>query len=249
MVLVGHSVGAWMALASIMEPDIPAGSSSSVIQMPVLEATIRSAIRTVVLVVCRALTQDGIFDIETLLEEYPDYYGFVSNALRTTHDQPGVYVGVSSRAWKWTKDVLRRTNIVLLHSPQDELLSFIQPCTVLQRLAQLRQPAEATHSVAIPTPAMGVDGPAVWYRGTKQTGKLVSDIYQGAVHNVPSTIQVYWDRLQVCKCIAEQLLTHVATGNARRPPAHGRLSRHSLRHRSSQAYLGKAHQIDKYFDP
>lgn len=51
IVLVGHSVGAWMALASVMEPDASVTLPQGALTMPVLDASVRSAIDTIVLVV------------------------------------------------------------------------------------------------------------------------------------------------------------------------------------------------------
>ena len=45
--LVGHSVGAWMALACVMEP----GSTGHVLPMPTLARAVQQAIKRVVLVV------------------------------------------------------------------------------------------------------------------------------------------------------------------------------------------------------
>lgn len=51
LVLVGHSVGAWMALASVMEPDLSFNRCEGALSMPVLDPRIQQAIGILVLVV------------------------------------------------------------------------------------------------------------------------------------------------------------------------------------------------------
>ena len=59
LILVGHSVGAWMALASVMEPDASISLPKNALTMPVLDASVRSAIDTIVLVVCMPYLTSG----------------------------------------------------------------------------------------------------------------------------------------------------------------------------------------------
>lgn len=139
------------------------------------------------------LIQDGIFDIETLLEEYPSYYDFVSNALRTEARDRGAYDGVSSRTWTWS---CARPRTFVLHSPHDELLSYAQPCALLKQLAHRGNAGEPSRCVVIPQPNHFDSAPALWYRGAHGNSSVAS-VYQGKLCGVPNTIQVCWDRLQV----------------------------------------------------
>ncbi|PWN17924.1 alpha/beta-hydrolase [Microstroma glucosiphilum] len=125
-VLVGHSIGAWLlcsllldctAAFNIPRPSPPPLSSEEL-------ATIRQAVHAWVLV-------DGIYDIDDLLVEYPDYAGFVSQAFVPLGDPPLAKGGderlraVSIPAWPAAKEPAV-ARVILAHSKDDELLTFRQ---------------------------------------------------------------------------------------------------------------------------
>ncbi|WFD08545.1 hypothetical protein MVES1_003921 [Malassezia vespertilionis] len=183
MVLAGHSVGAWMLLAAMMQSD-PA-STKRALQIPVLDAHVRACFRTLILV-------DGIYDIAESLKEYPGYADYYTKAILQKGLEASVFMGLGCNAWIWAEQAMR-TNVILLHSPEDELLSYAQPCILLQRLAHLG--ATEQHSVTIPAPVQ-MHNPqnqiACWYAG-KRTGSdaaLVAQIYGPQVHGVPGRVQV-----------------------------------------------------------
>ena len=112
--VIGHSVGAFIALSLVLQP--PKGSKLD----GAVSSVIRRAIRGVVCV-------DGIYDLPSLLEEYPDYKGFVGDAFGAALD--GAYLEQESPArWELVDETggldLR---ILVLHSREDELLSLRQP--------------------------------------------------------------------------------------------------------------------------
>ena len=137
------------------------------------------------------------------MEEYPDYAGFVAGAMQPHSDVDDVYTGVSSGAWSWPKGTKARPDLFLLHSPQDELLSFVQPCVLLERLVALREPQEPVHAISIPQPGLSDEAPGYWYGGRTGDPAAVSvaHIYQGSLHNIPQHVQVYMDRLEVCATV------------------------------------------------
>lgn len=138
-----------------------------------------------------------------LLEEYPDYAGFVAGAMQPPSDAHDVYTGVSSGAWAWPKGAKARPDLFLLHSPQDELLSFVQPCVLLERLVALREPQEPVHAVSIPQPGPSDKAPGYWYGGRAGDPAAVSvaHVYQVSLHNIPQHVEVYMDRLEVCATV------------------------------------------------
>ncbi|WFD45110.1 hypothetical protein MPSI1_003787 [Malassezia psittaci] len=190
MVIVGHSVGAWMALAAVMEPTIHTQDQNQAASMPFLAPSIRSAIQKVVLV-------DPILDLDALLLEYPDYEGFVSNAFPSSDAETRMYDAVSVSSWTWTKQTQGRVRIVLMHSCDDELLSYAQVVVALKRFSVLCSSDDAGHDVQIPQPSShACNSLAYWYRGKTQT-ESVSAHFQSDSMRVPMEIQVDWHSLSV----------------------------------------------------
>lgn len=94
VVLVGHSAGAFLSLQAL-------GQSVLKCQM----------------VICT----EGIYDLPSLADEYPDYHGFIENAF-----------GPEPQAWKEASPLRQESfpfsgTIVIVHSDEDELLSCKQP--------------------------------------------------------------------------------------------------------------------------
>lgn len=75
----------------------------------------------------------------SLLDEYPGYSSFVEPALRGTD-----YARVSCRTWQ----LRNATPLFFVHSPQDELLSYVQTCEALKLAAQTD--GRGHHLVSIP---------------------------------------------------------------------------------------------------
>ncbi|WFD01110.1 hypothetical protein MYAM1_003871 [Malassezia yamatoensis] len=190
MVIVGHSVGAWMALAAVMEPTLHTQDQDCAVRMPVLAPSIRSAIDKVVLV-------DPILDLDALLLEYPDYEGFVLNAFPSPYAEPRKYDAVSVSSWTWTKQTQHRVQVILMHSRDDELLSYAQIVVALKRFHMLHDPNDAGHDIPIPKPSSQIcNHLAYWYRGKTQTESVFAQ-FQSDVMRVPKRIQVDWHSLSV----------------------------------------------------
>ncbi|WFD34243.1 hypothetical protein MCUN1_001080 [Malassezia cuniculi] len=100
---------------------------------------------------------DGIYDIVSLLEEYPSYSYFCGPAL-----QGSDYASVSSRSWKLRSD----TPLYFIHSCDDELLSYAQTCEALKLTAGV----ESSAIVTVPR----TSGGAALYAGSKE---CVADMY------------------------------------------------------------------------
>lgn len=128
LVLLGHSVGAFMCLQLLLGPP-PSGSKASA-----LDRRIQSRIEAAFLI-------DGIYDLPSLLEEYPSYRSFVQEAFG--EDAKGAYEVESPARWPVRSSVLSQTEMHVLHSRQDELLSLAQPHYLLHRLELARTAALA----------------------------------------------------------------------------------------------------------
>lgn len=120
LILTGHSAGAFMCLQILLQP--PTGSTSPH-DVPTL---LRNKIDQVFLV-------DGIYDLPSLLDEYPSYSSFVSEAFGGP--SAANYELESPARWSVPSSVLeRRTRFHILHSKLDDLLSLRQPDFLHERL-------------------------------------------------------------------------------------------------------------------
>lgn len=120
IVLIGHSAGAFMAASLILKP--PPSPSFSV------PPSVRLAVKGVLCV-------DGIYDLPTLLDEYPSYASFIGEAFGS---DPTALAHESPARWTAHGDERGRSvRIVVLHSRTDELLSLRQPRVFLRQLKQL----------------------------------------------------------------------------------------------------------------
>ncbi|GAA5917462.1 hypothetical protein JCM8208_003975 [Rhodotorula glutinis] len=120
IVVIGHSAGAFIAASLILDP--PPSPSFAV------PPSARLAIAGIICV-------DGIYDLPTLLDEYPSYASFVHDAFGS---DPVVLAHESPARWSAHGDERgRAVRIVVLHSRTDELLSLRQPRVFLRRLKQL----------------------------------------------------------------------------------------------------------------
>ncbi|GAA5826222.1 hypothetical protein JCM3770_006111 [Rhodotorula araucariae] len=120
--VAGHSAGAFMAASLVLHP--PSSTPPSFI----VPTRIRHAIAGVICV-------DGIYDLPSLLAEYPGYASFVHEAFGP---DPAVLAAESPARWLAHEDVHGRTvRVLVLHSRADELLSLRQPCVFLQQMKHL----------------------------------------------------------------------------------------------------------------
>ena len=118
LILLGHSAGAFMCLQILL--DAPSHATS-----PRVPTLLRNKIEQVFLV-------DGIYDLPSLLDEYPSYLSFVSDAFGTSSAS---YEVESPARWSVPSSVLeRRTRFHILHSKGDDLLSLRQPDFIHERL-------------------------------------------------------------------------------------------------------------------
>ncbi|KAL9940423.1 hypothetical protein V8E36_001128 [Tilletia maclaganii] len=151
VILGGHSVGAWLVASVMLDPPSPPSpSSGTMTQIPTHEAlhppTLRSHIHTYLLL-------DGIYDLDALLEEYPSYSSFVSQAFERPNGEGPVerprdrYRVANVTSWPFAQhyrspnppekegeDIPR---IRIAHSRDDELLSLAQPELVRKYLTRL----------------------------------------------------------------------------------------------------------------
>lgn len=170
-VVVGHSIGAWLVLAAIIDGEPRRGHSEYPKPMPVPDSGARECIKTCVLVVSRpvsadstskrsalmpisdcAPTQDGIYSVSDLLKEYPDYEGFVAQAFLP---QPGPcnYDIVSCETWPLA---LQGKHLHVWHSRDDELLSFKQSIDVLLHLDQQLSSPDCSSETVVEIPEDGL---------------------------------------------------------------------------------------------
>ncbi|ORY90834.1 Alpha/Beta hydrolase protein [Leucosporidium creatinivorum] len=118
--LIGHSAGAFIALSLVLRP--PKGSRLD----GAVEREVRRAVKGVVCV-------DGIYDLPSLLEEYPAYDSFVNDAFGL---EPSYLAQESPARWELVDEEgegERELKILVLHSKEDELLSLRQPEMFVER--------------------------------------------------------------------------------------------------------------------
>jgi hypothetical protein len=133
LVLCGHSVGAFMAASLVLSPPPASSAASSYLPSFTVPPSIRQAITGIICI-------DGIYDLPTLLSEYPSYSSFVDEAFPAGG---AVLAAESPARWQLPEDDERegRTRVkvlvLVLHSKEDELLSLNQPRVFLRRLKQL----------------------------------------------------------------------------------------------------------------
>lgn len=149
IILVGHSVGAWMAAALLLESGHYSSNIPALATSPCAAQLLRRSIVGWILIVCtlRLLQlyedahqsvrpchgpQDGIYDLESLLREYPDYRSFVSQAIpgvsfEQGHDDRAALQAASISTWIPAPvghyHGGRLPIVRILHSREDELLS------------------------------------------------------------------------------------------------------------------------------
>ncbi|BGP29677.1 hypothetical protein JCM10296v2_001416 [Rhodotorula toruloides] len=127
LVVAGHSAGAFMAATLILRS--PPSSAHS-FDVP---ASLRHSISHIICI-------DGIYDLPTLLDEYPSYDSFVHEAFGR---DPALLAAESPARWGLYEEEGSKTRVVVLHSAEDELLSFRQPRVFLRRMRRLLQGSEA----------------------------------------------------------------------------------------------------------
>ncbi|GAA5934579.1 hypothetical protein JCM3775_000394 [Rhodotorula graminis] len=136
IVIVGHSAGAFMAASLVLDPPRPPPSPSF---------TVPPAIR---LAIAGIICVDGIYDLPSLLDEYPSYASFVHDAFGS---DPAALAHESPARWSAHDDERGRTvRVVVLHSRADELLTLRQPRVFVRRLRELfgRGPGEPSAAAA-----------------------------------------------------------------------------------------------------
>ncbi|CAO1636584.1 unnamed protein product [Parajaminaea phylloscopi] len=163
-ILVGHSVGAWMASAVFLNSEgqqVPDHASRPI---PALGRNghetqlIRSSIVACVLL-------DGIYDLTSLLEEYPSYSGFVGQAIPDLHQRRGMELA-SATSWPLphgSGDSGRCPHVYIAHSADDELLTFRQSVEMASHICDLLGAAgvvapEQVKEDSIPAASVGVAG-------------------------------------------------------------------------------------------
>lgn len=114
--LLGHSAGAFIAMSLVLRQPL---SESSTEPTFAVRDDVRQAVKGIVCI-------DGIYDLPSLLEEYPSYDSFINDAFGLDAD---VLERESPARWELPEQtgVKRRLRILVLHSREDELLSMRQP--------------------------------------------------------------------------------------------------------------------------
>ncbi|CBQ67521.1 related to Serine protease [Sporisorium reilianum SRZ2] len=191
-VVVGHSIGAWLALAAIIDGEAVSEDAEYPKPMPRPDPATRQAIKT----------WDGIYSIEKLLKEYPDYEGFVAQAF-LPQPGPANYSLVSCEAWPLA---LEGKKLHIWHSRDDELLSFKQSIDALLHLDTCLPPSDKPVTVTIPEDGVAstttVDGekksiaslyPSVKIRNTAQLSAdftTLSGAHDGLLHT-----ETFWNHI------------------------------------------------------
>ncbi|SNX81437.1 related to Serine protease [Melanopsichium pennsylvanicum] len=161
-IIVGHSIGAWLTLAAIIEGGVGTGNSIYPEPMPEPDKAARDAIKTCILV-------DGIFSITKLLKEYPDYEGFVAQAFLPLPG-PSNYGAVSCETWPLA---LEGKVLHVWHSKDDELLSFKQSMDVIKHLDEQLSAGALHAGKAVDIPEDGIAS----LTNVDGVQKKVSDVY------------------------------------------------------------------------
>lgn len=130
---IGHSAGAFIALSLVLQP--PKGSKLE----GAVEKDVRSAVKGVICV-------DGIYDLPTLLEEYPSYDSFVNDAFGL---ELSYLAQVSPARWDLVEEEERELKILILHSKEDELLSLKQPDEFVRRFKARLEDKQGRGSVEV----------------------------------------------------------------------------------------------------
>ncbi|SCV72589.1 BQ2448_4126 [Microbotryum intermedium] len=126
LIVLGHSAGAFMIAEVLLSPPSTISSSSSPF---VVAPSLRRAIKG-------AIFLAGIYDLPELIQEYPDYIGFVGMAFG---QDPQVWANESPTNWEAPSEQRGglTTKMLVLHSKQDELLSTAQPCLWIKALKRM----------------------------------------------------------------------------------------------------------------
>ncbi|KAM0792942.1 hypothetical protein ACM66B_002701 [Microbotryomycetes sp. NB124-2] len=132
LIAIGHSAGTFIALSLTLKPTGPDPSFSS------LPDKVRKA-------VCHVVCVDGIFDLPSLLDEYPSYDSFVGEAFGL---DPAVLEQESPARWQLHEDAQSR-KVLVLHSRDDELLSLRQPEEFVKRFSDLDGVRRGTATVEV----------------------------------------------------------------------------------------------------
>lgn len=125
--LVGHSAGAFMAATTLLAP--PALTAPLLPEFAV-PPHVRSALAGIA-------CSDGIYDLPSLLDEYPDYAGFVADAFGS---DPERLTRESPARWRLA-DRCGPVRVLVVHSREDELLTLRQPDKFVARIEALLKDA------------------------------------------------------------------------------------------------------------
>ncbi|GAA5836410.1 hypothetical protein JCM11251_007073 [Rhodosporidiobolus azoricus] len=141
LIVAGHSAGAFMAASLVLQPpSLPASTFS-------VPPSLRQSIVSIICI-------DGIYDLPSLLDEYPTYSSFVNDAFGL---DPATLAAESPARWglydEHEAERKQAVRVLVLHSVEDELLSLRQPRVFLRRMKQLfssdgRQSGEASERTA-----------------------------------------------------------------------------------------------------
>ncbi|GAC96699.1 alpha/beta hydrolase fold protein [Pseudozyma hubeiensis SY62] len=156
-IVVGHSIGAWLALAAIIDGEPRAGNGEHPKPMPPPNSGARECIKTCVLV-------DGIYSVSNLLKEYPDYEGFVAQAF-LPQPGPSNYDVVSCETWPLA---LQGKDFHVWHSRDDELLSFKQSIDAVLHLDRQLSGDASSGDASVEIPGDGLASTVV-VDGEKRT--------------------------------------------------------------------------------
>jgi len=134
MVLAGHSCGGFIAACLALEPNPP---STSRLNVP---KDLRDSIRGVACL-------EPIADLPMLVAEYPQYRNFVEEAFGPDETN---WSNESPARWVLSQQSNGPVSFLIIHSREDELLSFEQPKLLAENLVKALNPPPRTKTLAQP---------------------------------------------------------------------------------------------------
>lgn len=152
--------------------------------------------------------QDGIYDIPSLIAEYPSYRSFVEPAFvgdkahTAELSDVDVYSAISSRSWILPEHAREGFELRFYHSAQDELLSFEQTCVAVQQVTDaVAQGNFDVHDADIPAPTSSVpddESCACWYSGTAgDASAQIASRYGNRLRDLPPWVHVDFGNIRV----------------------------------------------------
>lgn len=121
LALAGHSVGAFLCCQLALEPPSTLKSFS-------VPSSVRESIKSIVIIA-------GIYDLNDMLEEYPDYASWTEEAIGLDKENLAIE---SVSNWKMYEDEAgRKLRVFVVSGKEDELVSERQADLMVKRLKEM----------------------------------------------------------------------------------------------------------------